>query len=309
MVMTLFNALDILELDGDFTIEDLKRQYRIKALMYHPDKNPRIESSALFMEIQDSYEFLKRYRSDQTWWSDDIEGGSGWGQDHGPIPKYKNILFSFLQGILAIDNNQVLFHTILERVVNSCEEKALKMLETLDITILKKIYDILKKYKEVLHFDDEFFEKIENIWVSRTYKNEYIVLNPTIDDLFQDKIYRLKMGEFQYFVPLWHHELVYDQSGVDVTVKCNPILSENIEIDEKNDVMVSVTMKIADIWDMEKIPIKIGSRVFTIERGLLKFVPIQRFVIFKDGIPKINTKNVYDVSERADLIIIIYLSI
>jgi hypothetical protein len=35
------------------------------------------------------------------------------------------------------------------------------------------------------------------------------------------------MNKNYYCIPLWHHELVYDNSGSDIYVKCNPILDEN----------------------------------------------------------------------------------
>lgn len=309
MVVGLFTALEILELNGDFTVEELKKQYRLKALMYHPDKNPSADSSVKFMEIQESYEYLKKYRYDYGYdTQNDCGGGGDNDMDDDGIPPYKNILFSFLRGILAIEkNHQVLFHTILERVVNSCEENALKILEKLDITILKRVYDILKKYKDVLHFDNDFFEKIENIWKMRTIQNECVVLNPTIDDLFQEKVYKLKIDDEYYFIPLWHHKLVYDRSGVDFFVYCVPILPENMDIDENNNVSFSVNMKIADIWSVEDIPILIGSRVFYIKRDLLKMTPIQKVVLYDEGIPKVNTQNVYDIGEHADVIIHIYL--
>ena len=305
MVVGLFDALEILELDGDFTIDELKKQYRTKALMYHPDKNPTTNSSVKFMEIQESYEYLKKYKCHYIYDTQDCRGGDNdIDDDDDGIPQYKNILFSFLRGILAIEkNHQVLFHTILERVVNSCEENALKILDKLDINILKRVYDILKKYKDVLHFDNDFFEKIENIWKMRTLPNEYVVLNPTIDDLFQEKVYKLKIDDECYFVPLWHHKLVYDRSGVDIFVYCVPILPENIDIDENNNVSFSITMNIADIWALEEIPILISSRVFYIKRSLLKITPIQTVVFNNEGVPKVNIQNVYDIGEHADVVI------
>ena len=42
---------------GD-TMENLKKQYRLKALLYHPDKNNSPDASAKFQEINESYQYL-----------------------------------------------------------------------------------------------------------------------------------------------------------------------------------------------------------------------------------------------------------
>jgi hypothetical protein len=284
-MVSITEALEILELDCDFTVEELKRQYRSKALMYHPDKNPS-NDNIIFINIQESYEVLSKYRS-----TDEI-----YRENNG----YKYILSSFLRGILGGVENIELFHTILERVVMTCEEKALQLLENLDMTTLKKIVDILRLYRQVLHFDEDFFKKIEDIERRRSEiigKLRFIV-NPTIDDLLQQKVYRLKVGDSVYFVPLWHHELEYeDPREGEFIVSCIPVLPENVEIDENNNIFISITKNFEDVWIEENpIPVSIGSHFYYIEKRELRLLKLQKVVFKNSGIPVMNIRNVYDTS-------------
>lgn len=48
----------ILDLHTDASIADIKRAYRIKARMYHPDLNHSPEARDKFIEVTEAYEFL-----------------------------------------------------------------------------------------------------------------------------------------------------------------------------------------------------------------------------------------------------------
>jgi hypothetical protein len=48
----------ILDLHTDASIADIKRAYRIKVRMYHPDLNPSPEARDKFIQVTEAYEFL-----------------------------------------------------------------------------------------------------------------------------------------------------------------------------------------------------------------------------------------------------------
>jgi curved DNA-binding protein CbpA len=59
-----WKAIQILQLsESGFTLKELKKQYRINALKYHPDKNLEDPDAASmkFQEIQSAYEYLTPY--------------------------------------------------------------------------------------------------------------------------------------------------------------------------------------------------------------------------------------------------------
>jgi hypothetical protein len=84
-------------------------------------------------------------------------------------------------------------------------------------------------------------------------EDECIILNPTLNDLLENNLYRLIVNNHTYIVPLWHNELVYDNSGNDIYVKCNPILPENMEIDDANNIKIDINYKISEIWGVDTI--------------------------------------------------------
>lgn len=271
------------------SLDIIKKQYRLKALLYHPDKNSSPDASSKFQEIHDAYEYLMKHND----YSDNQENPSS--------NTYQTLLFSFLKNILGSDSRNQLFYTILQRLSNSCEEKTLRTLEQLDKGMLVKIYEIMSKYRNVLHFGEGLLGKIEEIIKDKIKHDECIILNPTIEDLFENNLYKLQYGSFTYIVPLWHHELVYDNSGNDVIVKCFPIVDENVYIDELNNVHIEVDLSIKDIWTEETHPIFIAGREFTIITKLLKLTKNQTVTFSKQGVSTINIKDVYDVSKKGDV--------
>jgi hypothetical protein len=292
----------------EITTETLKKQYRLLALKYHPDKNPEKDTVSKFQEIQESYEYLMKYKDfiDVEDFSDDETDS----EDSFKNKKnYKSILFSFLKNILIPDNRNKLFLTIFNKISTTCETTAIETLSKLDKPILIKIYEILDNYRDSLHFSDDFLIKIKDILNDKLKDDECIILNPTLDDLFENNVYKLKINEFKYVVPLWHNELVYDNSGNDIYVKCIPILPENIVIDDKNNIHIDCEYNVFEIWNEDILTIELGKQRFYIKRETLKLKQNQSIQFTKHGISRINTKNIYDISNKSDIIINIRLQI
>jgi hypothetical protein len=297
------NNLNI-SLSEEITTELLKRQYRTLALKYHPDKNPEENAVSKFQEIQESYEYLMKYK-------DFIECDENSDDENEDMNKnnYKTILLSFLKNILIPDTRNKIFYNILKQIANTCEANALDILKKVEKRNLIKIYEIIEKHREVLHFTEDFLEKIKEILNDKIKNDECIILNPTIDDLFENNLYKLKVNGFVYVVPLWHNELVYDNSGNDIYVKCNPILPDNIEIDEKSNIIVSSEQNINDIWNVDSFIINVGKTQFYIKRETLRLKEYQTIIFTRQGISRINTKNIYDITNKSDVLITIKLKI
>jgi hypothetical protein len=266
------------------TPELLKRQYRIKALRYHPDKNSSPDANEQFRLVREAYEYLSDHNSPME-----------------NLP-YVDLLKEFL------NSKSPIIHIIISKLSHMCEDKALRFINSIDKMILMDIYKLLIVNREILYIPDIFIEEILKILITKTQGDERILLNPSLDDLWKDNIYKLVVDDRTYLVPLWHHELVYDNSGCDLYVKCNPILPDNLEIDEDNNVIVSLEYKIADLLQMDETYIVIGERVFSFTTNELRVVKRQRIVRSGMGISRIKQKNVYDVSTKGDIIFDITLS-
>jgi hypothetical protein len=304
--------------DEDITPEIVKRQYRILALKYHPDKNQEPGSVSKFQEIQESYEFLRKHTdhssnyhsyNDSYYDNSDSDNSTDTEDDVRSRTNYKTILFSFLKHILIPEKRNKLFYTILKQVTSTCEANSLELLNKLEKDNLIKVCEIITMNKDILHFSEEFIEEIKDMIQEKVKNDERIVLNPTLDDLFENNLYQLKINGFKYIVPLWHNELVYDNLGNDIYVKCIPILPNNIEIDEQNNIHVRQTYSIRDIWEKECLTIFVGKSRFYILRDTLKLQKEQSFTFIKQGISRINTKNIYDIENKSDVTITITLDV
>ena len=50
--------LDLSQNSSSFTLKELKYNYRLKALKYHPDKNKNPEAHDKFLEVSEAYQYL-----------------------------------------------------------------------------------------------------------------------------------------------------------------------------------------------------------------------------------------------------------
>ncbi|MEI7669492.1 MAG: hypothetical protein WCJ33_05370, partial [Pseudomonadota bacterium] len=121
--------------------------------------------------------------------------------------------------------------------------------------------------------------------------------------------YKMTLNGNTIIVPLWHHDLIYDNSGGDINVKCLPILPDNVRLDEENNLHVKVEYAIQDVWKEKYVDIRLGKYIYPLEISLLKLIEDQTVIFIKQGISKINTNSVYDVSKKSDVYIHVKLSV
>lgn len=278
-------ACEILDLDynQNIGITDIKQQYKKYALKYHPDKNKSLGSTEKFQEIHTAYEFL----------CNNIDSDN----DTINIDKsYSNILFKFLSSIIPIDKDTQIIHIIIEKITNICENKSVDFLEKLDKEMLIKINNLIKMNSDILHINNNYIEIIENVINKKSQNDEVIILNPTLADLFDNNLYKLTVDTHTYIVPLWHHELIYENNNRDVYVKCNPVLPDNIEIDDINDIHVYKQYSIKELWNKDTFEVDIHIKKIQLKVDKLKLMRHQTIILLKSGISRVNLKNIYDVS-------------
>lgn len=299
--MNIQQALKILNIpeNSEINEETIKKHYRMMALKYHPDKNKENDASSKFQEINSAYEFLSNNKEKRE------------------TENYDSLLKIFINQIFDDDFQKhiiyMLLMKILQKTSNQVFDISLQFLENIDIKILKKIYDFFNHYADIfesLYFIEKIkkiIEKKEKSLYSYNDKREYIILHPLLEDLFENNLYKLNEYNQNIIVPLWHHELIYDISGIELYVECYPILPNNINIDEENNIHVSLKYTIKELWSLEMIEINLGNRTFLIERKKLFLIEFQQINMKKEGISKINEENIYDISEKSDIIVHIYI--
>jgi len=290
-----YALLDIRQTIHPVSNDTVKKQYHIKALQYHPDKNKDPGAVATFQEIHDAYDFLMQN-------SYDIPHTSP-----GDNSTYKSILQLFLKSIWKKDADNTMFSLVIEKMTECCETKVVEFLEQLDNQTLIKIYDVFSKYKSIFHFSEGVLSCIEEVLANKIKNSNCIILNPTIDDLFECNLYKITENESTYVIPLWHHELVYDNNGTELYIKCEPTLPYNISIDVENNIHINVRYAILDVFGRETIDICIGSRKFCVFTEELRMKSMQTIILKSRGIPKIHNDDIYNVSKKSNIYIYVEL--
>jgi hypothetical protein len=300
-------AFEILEIDlsetnyKDINIEYLKKQYHRQALKNHPDKNGNTQQSKeKFQKINEAYDFLKR--------EENINIDNCFEDDTINTNGYVDILQMFLLEIFKGTYNDLFFKIIKDIVL---KKFSLKVFNDLDKDTSFQIYNFLSKHKNILHISQEILDEIRNIVHKKC--NDIIIykLNPSMDDLFENNVYKLYIDNKLYLVPLWHNELYFDSFKLDkpeeIVVLCEPDLPQHIIIDENNNLCINITVSINDLQDFivnnKKIQFCVGKKEFEIPVDKLYIKQEQTYRIRKQGLSKINEYDMYDISEKGDIIV------
>lgn len=311
--MNYHNACNILELSFVFTHQELKHSYYIKALKYHPDKNHDSNATGKFQEVLASYNFLREYeynykRQDRE---SDIEKErerenekENERENDNANTSYSTILEDFMSGRLdkTIDIGKLL--TILH---GNYTELSLKLLKQFPKNMLLTLNKFVNQYSDILHINDAIIVELDNLIRDYTCNDQTIILNPSLNNILNDEVYKLVFNDETYYIPLWHHELVYDISGKSLIVQCNPELPQHIEIDQYNNIYIKVTATFSNIFEMEYLDIIIGAKIYTIPVSELYIKRYQRYEIKRKGLALINTNDVYNILERANIYVNVYL--
>jgi hypothetical protein len=301
-------AFEILEIDmsnkkySDINLEYLKKQYHKLALQNHPDKNGNTkESKEKFQAINEAYEYLKR------------EINCKENDEKSISTVYVDILQSFLSEIFAGKYNDKFYEIVKNIIIKKIPNKLFK---DLNKEMAFDVYNFLSKYKNILYINQELLDNLMEI-VKKKYEDvmEYYKLNPSIDDLFENNVYKLYVNDQLFLVPLWHNELYFESSELnnfkEIIVSCEPELSKNIKIDEDNNLIVKVEFNLNEIPNLIKndgnIFFNIGKKEFNIPVNKLYMKKNQYYSIKNEGLSKINENDIYDVSNKSDIFVNIIL--
>ena len=170
------------------------------------------------------------------------------------------------------------------------------------------------KYDTILDIGGERLNRVISLIKNKLQMNDVIIIRPTISELFDvNNIQVVEHENKTYYVPLWHTELYYGISNNnnkqhkeerELIVKCIPKLPEYIYIDEANNIYVDVRTRVENLFNQTTLSITLADSVsFDIPVNTLLFKTNQTITLTKCGIPVINTENIYDVSERMNVII------
>jgi len=301
------DAFNILEIDlsevsyNDITLEYLKKQYRKLALKNHPDKNGNTpETNYKFQQIHESYNYLKKeikhLKSENIDDNDDINESS----------HYLDILKGFMKTVFVGNYNDIL-SKIVNDIITTGKKISIKIFEDLDKNTTLNIYTFLSNNRSMLHLSQESLNNIREFVVKKYDNVEVYRLNPSINDLLNNNLYKLYLNNELFLVPLWHNESYFDGSGCEIIVICEPELPKGITIDDENNIHIETMIDGYNnlhntIINNGSISINIGDKVFNIYLSNLYMKKEQYYKIKNCGLSKIKN-DIYDVSEKSDIIV------
>lgn len=317
-------AFEILEIDTnkvsyqDITYEYVKKRYHKLALQYHPDKNSNIESKEKFQKIDEAYRFLKEeiefiHKNDHSFTQETFSGSNE--------NDYIYFLSMFLQGILQGHSSKIIdmITNIIKKIVVGCQKVTIHWFEDLDKETCIQIYEFLSTYRNILYINEDVLSKVREIILEKCKNDHVYILNPSIDDLLEQNVYKLMIDHEIYFVPLWHinSDIIYDKVNKsnddldnktkdkqnndpndekrekreteEIIVRCIPELPENIWIDEEENIHFLKTINPFEfsLYDNKTILLYIGKKGFEIPIQELFIKRKQIYVFHGEGISRI----------------------
>ena len=293
---------NILEIDfvnekcQDITLDYLKKQYRKLALKNHPDKNGNTyESNEKFKRINEAYHYLKKEMKHLDF-EEDVSNSSS---------LYYDILNGFIKTVFEGNSDELLTKAVND-IMSSGKRISVKMFDNLDKDTAFNIYTFLSNNRSILHLSNDILNTIRDIVVKKYDNVEVYKLNPTINDLVNNNLYKLYINEQLFLVPLWHNESYFDISGCEIIVICDPELEKGVTIDDDNNICIETTIEGKNISELiennASITIQLGNKSISIPISNIYMKKEQIYRIKSEGLPKDNS-NMYDVYEKTDLIV------
>lgn len=296
-------AIKILDIHGNFDYKILKTRYYMKALRYHPDKNDEPNAEEKFKEISEAYNFLNKYinsknkelyhESRENISTDDFENSNY---------DYKNILYKFilsLNGDFTLNENDIeYFNNILD---NENIKYLLTILKLLPKNKLRSIYNYLIN----IHLIKEsvIIKEIEKILEENNKLDIKYIINPSIDNLLNHEIFKIKIENEDYYIPMWHNEIIYETSNNRLIFECIPQIDNHIFIDDDNNIFINDNVEIHSLLEKETYEISIGNNKYNINMEDITIKKNQIITIKNDGISNIDYENIYNIENKSNIYI------
>jgi curved DNA-binding protein CbpA len=288
-------ACEILEISQKHLDDDVKKAYFRMALRYHPDKYKE-DDGEKFKEIKLAYDFLTdNRRVHKIEIDENID--------------YKELIKMCMKYFSPDTKWDSLFvDTSFIGIMKDCQRISLKIFEKLNKDKAKQVYDFLYKFNYVLGIDEELLSKYRETLQKKMVYDNIIILNPLLKDLINDNIFKLDVDDKEFYVPLWHHELHFSLQDKDLIVRCEPEIPENVWINERNDIYLTIQISINELFEKGFHEFEVGEKLIKIESESLKITKEKQIVLLKEkGILKINEEHTYDASVRGDIYLEVFL--
>lgn len=305
--MNVNEAIELLDLKIPIKECDLKKCYYRKCLQYHPDKNS--DGLEMFKKINTAYNILINANIDEIN-KDKINKKNSFNNFIDKIDitnlSYIEILNNYISTFSnKYDWDNEYIKNSIQKIILGAQDISLTLFDNLEPEKAVEIYEFISKYSSIFNIGTSILDTMKEKLKNKIVDSKVIILNPSLEDLMNDKIYVLDVDEERFYVPLWHNELYYKDNYI---VRIIPELKENIYIDEENNIHIMINKNISSILDEKRIHLNIGNNMVYIDVCDLKIKKYQTICLLNKGISKINEKDIFKNKLRSNIIIHMTLS-
>lgn len=286
-----------------FTKDIIKRAYYKQALKYHPDKGG---DAVIFQKKKDSYDVLmNELMSRQSCKSKSVDTDNSIDESEEANETYESMLVNLVEYIIKNKTefrniDKVMIKTTLKSILQGCGSYSIKLFEQLDLDKCRSIYTFLSQNPYLSNLNEQNLKCFKEIIQNKMKNNNVILLNPSLNDLLNDNIYKLEVDDDTHYIPLWHDELIIN----DMIVKSIPDIDNNTTITKNNDIIIKHNSSIKELFDNGYENINIDGNIFKILSNDIKITKHPQFIVLKNRgklIP--NKNNLYDTKRRGNVII------
>jgi hypothetical protein len=187
---------------------------------------------------------------------------------------------------------------------------------------LQKCYEVLIEYKKNNHIDSEendttttlydYFlslfqlNNLEKIidWLQELNQKHIIRLHVSWDQVISKDIYLYN----NHYIPLWHHILKVEHNNlIHIFYIFITDIPNHIKRLENNDIVVYINKKLTNEDIGKKCEVSISSNKTMYVTYTKQMIHQKYYIFFKEGLPRINKENRYDISELSNIIVVFVL--